>query len=50
MHPAIVMRGRFEMADRAGQVSGLALWSVNGGLARRSGSVVTDTDAPSVRV
>ena len=36
VHSAIVMRRRFEMADRAGQVSGLALCSVSGGLTRRS--------------
>jgi hypothetical protein len=37
VHPPIVMRGRFEMADWTGQVSSLALWSLRGGLARRSG-------------
>jgi hypothetical protein len=37
MHPAIMMRHRFEMADRAGQVSRLALWSLRGSFAGRSG-------------
>jgi hypothetical protein len=45
MHSPIMMRGRFEMADRAGHVSRLALWSLRGGRARATEGV----DAPSVR-
>ena len=41
VHPGIMMRVRFEIADRAGQVSWLALCSVSGGLrGARAGSAV----------
>ena len=44
-----MMRGRFEMADWAGQVSCLALWSLRARALR--GALAGDAvDAPSVRV